>query len=99
MCLYRPRVPLAPPRPLFAPWLLAPALLPPALRELRLLIVWSEAELRLLALRLVPLAFAPNWPDILLSVRLALARAPSLRIADLLPAELLWIPLAWVLAR
>lgn len=97
--LYRPRGPLAPPWPLFAPWLLAPALLPPVLRELRLLLVRSEAELRLLALRLVPLAFVPNWPAISLSVLLALARSPSLRITDLLPAELLRIPLAWVLAR
>jgi hypothetical protein len=97
--LYRPRGPLSPRRPLFAPSLLAPALLPPALREPRLLFVRSEAELRLLALRLVALVFVPNWPDIFLSVRLALARAPSLRVADMPSAELLRIPLAWVLAR
>jgi hypothetical protein len=76
-----------------------PALLPPTSRELRLLFVRSEAELRLLAVRLVPVVFVPNCPDIFLSVLLALARAPSLRVADMLPAELLRIPLAWVLAR
>jgi hypothetical protein len=97
---YRPRNPLSPPRPLFAPWLLAPALLPPALRELRLLFVRSEAELRALALRPVPLAFVSNWPEIFLSVLVALARnTRSLRVADMLPAELLRLPLAWVLAR
>jgi hypothetical protein len=95
--LYRPRGPLAPPRPLFAARLLAPALLP-TLRELRLLAVRSEAELCLPALRLVPLAFVANWPDMFLSVVLTFTRTPSLRMADMLPAELLRAS-AWVLAR
>src|SRR5689334_21217010 len=44
--LYRPRGPLSPPRRLFGPWLLAPALLPAVSCELRLVFVRSEAELR-----------------------------------------------------
>jgi hypothetical protein len=97
--LYRARGPRLPARPLFAARLLAPALLPLGLRELRLLTVRSESEPPLSGLRLVAFAFVFDWPDIFLSVVLALARPPSVRVADLLPAELLRIPPAWVLAR